>query len=381
MVGVEMSTTQTMTQTDTKHLSHQILIMQDTEAVDGSLPASFYHLSDHQFKLYAMHNQNNLYEVSDQHPDVLTANQLDLETELGFEQTDHLKNYATVNILEPINHVSYNIGTENVDTDEPLKNTETGVLQDGSVISEIENAAGSLFDALNNNCTQDVAKVNFDMSLFGPEDNFAGLFTDGTQQNVSSEANLVDLNKQIGANEAIEMSLVCEEEIPSQWVDVMSLAAAQPYEPPIEENPLSAVPTAVQTYMDMQTPEYGLIANVESEKRRNSDNVLKALTAQAEICTCSDCKCGPDNSCNGDDACGQVPALQSKCCGSNENIVGCSCSGPMGNNGAACCVMVCLRSLEQLRQVLSFTNKCCSLQSLAVGFGNTTPASGVCCNK
>lgn len=355
---------------------------------------------------------------------VLTANELELNPD--YEITADLKNYATVNVLEPIpTQISYNIGTENVDADEPLKNTESVALEESSIISEIENPI-NIFNTIND-------KDNLQFN----DENFNSLFTkpksavDTISQFLNSKSNdLIDLNKQIRTTEAIEMSLVCEEEVPSQWVDVMSLASSQNsadlYEPSLlNENPLSAIPTSIQSYIDIKntknTTYDGLyllnnenynfsreqtekeiegvinetikeinaqkellntnasIKYKENTKTRNTDeNILKNLTAEANICTCVECKCGPENSCNQEDTCytkntvvQSTKPKEQNCCNKS---VSCNCSGKADTE---CCVMVCLKSLDQLRHVLSLANKCCSLQSIAKNFSN----SAGCCKK
>lgn len=337
-------------------------------------------------------NYPGIFSLNVDNP-VMTASELELN---NFDTTADLKNYATVNVLEP-QQISYNIGTESVDADEPLKNTESMNLEESSIITEIENPNLNLFDTKN----LENQKVDFNIELLANDENFNKLFSSPPHE----KEELVDLNKQIRASEAIEMSLVCEEEIPSQWIDVMSLATSQNtsdlYEP-LNENPLSAIPTAIQSYIDIKSPKnynnefFMLDNNFESEKeiegvindtikeinaqkdyfeektRNTNENLLKNLTAEANICSCIDCKCGPENSCNQDDSC-YVKVTKPKeknCCSKN---ISCSCSGKMDTQ---CCVMVCLKSLDQLRHVLSLANKCCSLQSLTMGFNAET-----CCKK
>lgn len=381
---------------------------------------------------------------------VLTADELELPP--NFEITSSLKNYATVNVLEPIpTQISYNIGTESVGVDESIKNTESMTLEETSLISEIEKTS-NIFDTITNaNILSQ--KDKFVEDLFGTNDeNFNSIFIEpkGTIEKDSNfiypEVDLVDLNKQIRTTEAIEMSLVCEEETPSQWIDVMSLARNTTglYEPPsIDENPLSAIPTAIQSYIDIESPKstqnyqnnelymfnesYALSEQTEKEiegviketfekinaqksnlevlkhpeeKLNNkNENLLKNLTAEANICSCTDCKCGPENTCNSDDTCyaakngnqsnrkvfdepksnfGLVQSVSNKnlgskgCCDKNKSNT-CSCTG---QSDTECCIMVCLKSLDRLRYALSLANKCCSLQSLVKSFSSET-----CCNK
>lgn len=397
--------------------------------------------------------------VDDQQNFVLTANELELNP--NYEITADLKNYATVNVIEPVpTQISYNIGTESVDADESLKNTESMTLEDSSIISEIENS-NNIFDTINtSNILQNQKDNNKLVEEFFEQtndENFNSLFTEpkGIIEKDSNfippKTDLIDLNKQIRTTEAIEMSLVLDEEIPSQWIDVMSLASTQNptdlYEPPLlNENPLSAIPTAIQSYIDIKSPES--LTNYQSnelymlnrdnyeynreqtekeiegvinetikeinaqkellnnktqkvtEKQRNTNqNLLKNLTAEANICTCVDCKCGPDNSCNQDDCCSKnslvehkKPVKEQKKENCRSKPLNCDCNGK--TEKADCCVMVCFKSLEQLKNILSLA-KCCSLQSLTRGLtSNNDPCSSLqalakgllsntdpCCNK
>lgn len=383
------------------------------------------------------------FTVDSQENDVLTANERELNP--NYEITADLKNYATVNVIEPIpTQISYNIGTESVDADEPLKNTESMTLEESSVISEIENP-DNIFDTINNTNILDSQKDTFVEEFFREtnDENFNSLFIEPKgiiekdSNFIGPKIDLIDLNKQIRTTEAIEMSLVCDEEIPSQWIDVMSLATSHNptdlYEPSLlNENPLSAIPTAIQSYIDIKssksTSNYknselymfntenfefnreqtekeieGVINDTIKEitaqkellnsnaqkvidnKTRNTDeNLLKNLTAEANICTCVDCKCGPENNCSQDDSCYLKNTVvdnarlvvkdqkKENCCGKS---VSCNCSG---KTETECCVMVCLKSLDQLRHVLSLANKCCSLQSLTKSFSSSSDS---CCNK
>lgn len=491
-------------------------------------------------------NQNSLYNLLNDQVNIAIASQSEFVP--TFEITNELKNYATVNTLENIpNQISYNLGTESVDADETLNNTETVGLEESSIITEIENSEINMFDIVMNKNMLELKVPNFDVGLLTDDttenitnnvSNSVDMFTQKQITNTDSNAaetsvqpepkqldeqlvnnDLVNLNKQIRATEAIEMSLVCEEEVPSQWVDVMSLATSQNtsniFEPPLlNENPLSAIPTAIQSYINIEIPQHNVlndrkrpasdngnlfsgteslqymisdntsmnydfsdkpqeeneidgvinetINKITEQKQVNNDNIqmpnehtgnidfnnqteifyilpntnntdillsektysagrniLKNLTADANICRCVDCKCGTENNCSqgfGDSCCskdnyaadsaisttthntktdkqvcnnsqsnvsaamnitppcsGVDKSTKQGCCNNNNSKQGtglkCNCSPNVSNN-AECCVMVCLKSLDQLRQVLSLANKCCALQSLTMGFTN-----------
>lgn len=406
-------------------------------------------------------SQNSFYNLLDDQASVgniAVASQSEVVP--SFEITNELKNYATVNTLENIpNQISYNLGTESVDADETINNTESGTLENSSIITEIENSGINMFDMVLNNKNMLELKVpQFDVNLLTNATPQSNLFQ-------NKPADLVDLNKQIRATEAIEMSLVCEEEVPSQWIDVMSLASSQNpsnnFEPLlINENPLSAIPTAIQSYINIETPLtnvpqdentselytdfqytieehqnilnkqkmdseidgvinetikkiskesntselqpeilYILADNPETERNHNKNtDLLKNLTADVNICKCIDCKCGSENDCNsktsGESCCSSnstqtthnylKPAVEDtntstkkSSCNKFNLSSNCECAPPQQNqnNNSQCCVMVCLKSLDQLRHVLSLANKCCSLQSITMGLANQNEAS------
>lgn len=306
----------------------------------------------------------------------VSAIEKDLTTD--YEIANRLKNYATVNTAEPVaTHLPYNLGTEGVENEETIKDTQME-LNENSIITEIENAGLDLYNL--KTC------------------------------DYSADAEL-SLNKQLYMPEALEMSLVTEEETPSTWIDAMKLLNTDPvniYES-INESPI-ALPTAIQTYMHLENTPL-----VPQMKAPNSDvNLLKNLTADADICKCVDCKCGPFNNCQGNDesgCCGgkksstatttgnntyetylEQPVAPSttqqntSCCGSSKSneppttapIVlekGC-CGNKTQTNpvqptthppSSDCCVVVCLKSLEQLKDMLTKAKGCGAFEKLTIG--------------
>ncbi|XP_044267432.1 uncharacterized protein LOC123013131 isoform X1 [Tribolium madens] len=293
-----------------------------------------------------------------------------IETDLSsqFEMANGLKNYATVNTAEPIpTQLPYNIGTENVENGkagETLNDTQME-LEDSSIITEIEDAG-----------------INFDVDMF---DN---VFNDDKNKKINvisvkkivPENDLVNLDKQIYTPEALQMSLACDEEVPSMWVDVMNYynsGQANVFEQnTIDDSQIIAVPTAVQSYVNLpplQTTDNQLDSTYNQlnnflmqnlEQTTNTDaNLLKNLTAEADICKCVDCKCDSVNNCQNCEGHDRVEAPQTKvsCCSKPVKNLGC------GGDKNDCCVVVCLKTLDQLRQILNMASTCGGFQNLTLG--------------
>lgn len=287
-----------------------------------------------------------------------------------------LKNYATVNTAEPIpTQLPYNIGTENIENGkagETLNDTQME-LEENSIITEIEDVDINLYDMASQTSN------NFDVDMF---DN---VFNDDKNKKVNiisvkklppPETNLVNLDKQIYTPEALQMSLACDEEVPSMWVDVMNYynsSQANVFEQnTIDDNQIIAVPTAVQSYVNLpphQTSDspldtYNQLNNFimqNLEQTTNTDaNLLKNLTAEVEICKCVDCKCDSVNNCQNCEGHEFVHEGQSQinCCNKPVKNLGC------GGDKNDCCVVVCLKTLDQLRQILNMANSCGGLQNL-----------------
>ncbi|XP_072765804.1 uncharacterized protein [Anoplolepis gracilipes] len=214
-------------------------------------------------------------------------------------------------------------------------------------------------------------------------------------------------------SEAVELAIASEEELPSPWIDVTALATA-PALRAQSWSELNAFPIAVHSLVDLVGPEpYPLeidsqlpsmenlrnintvnaehiLANTEIvqcqkaadyepkninniKNKRDNRNVLQEITADADICKCVDCKCDNLQNCQTrtnspvteitkkdtikivDDF---VSSLQS----------GCSCNTESGGCDS-CCVVICLKTLQQLQKVFS---NCCK---------NTNNTTNMCCRE
>ncbi|XP_033178745.1 uncharacterized protein LOC100741031 isoform X2 [Bombus impatiens] len=201
-------------------------------------------------------------------------------------------------------------------------------------------------------------------------------------------------------SEAIELAIASEEEIPSPWIDVMALATPSALRRQ-SWSELNAFPTAVHSLVDLVEPEpYPLqiendlqplqvnnvnlvdVENIntectevtcckendkdkESENRikiKKSRNILQEITAEADICKCIDCKCDHLQNCQN---CSNntIPEMAKKHVSSKivDDLVSCIqsecvCDNEPGGCGS-CCVVICLKTLQQLQKV--FSRNCC----------------------
>lgn len=210
--------------------------------------------------------------------------------------------------------------------------------------------------------------------------------------------------------EAVELAIATEEELPSPWIDVMALATA-PALRTQSWSELNAFPTAVHSLVDLVGPEpYPLeiesqstenLKNVnaintehnpadteivqcqkatdyenktDNVKNKKNRNVLQEITADADICKCVDCKCDNLQNCQNCTNNSSVEEVKKK---DTMKIVsdfvsslqsGCSCNAETGGCDS-CCVVICLKTLQQLQKVFS---NCCK---------NTTSATTTTCCK
>ncbi|XP_020712451.2 uncharacterized protein LOC105693704 isoform X1 [Athalia rosae] len=149
--------------------------------------------------------------------------------------------------------------------------------------------------------------------------------------NDKPESLLADPMKKNEHLEALELAIASEEEIPSPWIDVMALASA-PSLRTESWSEFNAFPTAVHSLVDLAGPEpYPLelgtefqsnvnlvpienawedirvvgsttsttssSLNINSSSNKVDRNILQAITADADICRCVDCKCDQVQNC------------------------------------------------------------------------------------
>ncbi|KAF2902675.1 hypothetical protein ILUMI_03511 [Ignelater luminosus] len=495
------------------------LLMLSSNNGDNNQNDNIHNIFKNSFDDFTNNSQNGANYVPEAYIQTKFAEvQSDVTTQ--FEVANKLKNYATVNITEPIpTQLSYNIGSENIEDGkdgETLENTEVG-LEENSIITEIENAGINLYDIdlndrTNSQSFQNSLVDNFEInSIFNSssddedrllpvyqqnKDNYEAKTNVNPNVNIISvqtirppkvslsnemktqdvnvqetESNLINLYKQIYTPEALEMSLACEEEVPSTWIDVMDLmnnSRLNIFEhSSVDENQVRAVLTGIQSYIDMEVPQTNAIksnfsttetqsnniemyftntesvntSNLENESSHKEEttnvttnlentntqdntnfsntivqsvidvsttmdiNILKNITADADICKCVDCKCGPYNNCQDCEptekitnspkqdtsCCMSKNLLSSNCCCAKEssqsspNVNPKNCSNKMQclsknvqaqnivdsldkrKEDSDCCVVVCLKSLDQLKKILTFGSSYGNFQALTLG--------------
>ncbi|XP_050464701.1 uncharacterized protein LOC126858428 isoform X1 [Cataglyphis hispanica] len=212
-------------------------------------------------------------------------------------------------------------------------------------------------------------------------------------------------------SEAVELAIATEEELPSPWIDVMALATA-PALRAQSWSELNAFPIAVHSLVDLVGPEpYPLeidsqlpsmenlrnintvntehiLANTEIvqcqkdaehkninniKNKKDNRNILQEITADADICKCVDCKCDNLQNCQN---CTNNPVTEVTKKDTIEIIddfvsslqSGCSCNIESGGCDS-CCVVICLKTLQQLQKVFS---NCCK---------NTNNTTNMCCRE
>ncbi|KYM79925.1 Metal regulatory transcription factor 1 [Atta colombica] len=239
-------------------------------------------------------------------------------------------------------------------------------------------------------------------------------FIDDT--NLQNESLIAVSNQDLHANavtnsqsEAVELAIATEEELPSSWIDVMALATApalraqswselnafptvhslvdlvgpEPYPLEMETQPSTEnlknvnVMNTEHTSANIDIVQCQKLAEYDEHKTNNiknkDRNVLQEITADADICKCTDCKCDNVQNCQ---SCTNTPvgeitrkdtvqlvsdfmsSLQGKC----------SCNAEAGGCDS-CCVVICLKTLQQLQKIFS---NCCK---------NTSNTTNACCRE
>ncbi|XP_043468057.1 probable serine/threonine-protein kinase DDB_G0282963 [Leptopilina heterotoma] len=202
-------------------------------------------------------------------------------------------------------------------------------------------------------------------------------------------------------SEAVELAIASEEEIPTPWIDVMTMKA----EPALRTETwpeLNAFPTAVHSLVDLVGPEpYPL--ELETERNCNESllnnvnvvintkeavneqivlnstsvcnstdkqpivtrNILEKIIADADICRCEKCDCSDSRRCNNCTT-SSSPSSSSALSSSVENrrelpnLIGKCPSDETKNCDSSCAVVICVKTLQQLQTVL---NTCCKVTS------------------
>lgn len=217
-------------------------------------------------------------------------------------------------------------------------------------------------------------------------------------------------------SEAVELAIATEEELPSPWIDVTALATA-PTLKAESWSELNAFSTAVHSLVNLVGPEPYPLENdsqllstenfrnintvnreynsanteiVEYQKaidyedktirniknKKDNKNILQEITADAEICKCNDCKCDNLQNCqnctNNSDS---TEVAKKDTIKIVDDIVssfqsGCSCNTVSSDS---CCVVICLKSLQQLQKAIFNYN--CHKNT------NNTHTINMCCNK
>lgn len=205
-------------------------------------------------------------------------------------------------------------------------------------------------------------------------------------------------------SEAVELAIASEEEIPTPWIDVMTMKA----EPALRTETwpeLNAFPTAVHSLVDLVGPEpYPL--ELESERNVNESllnnvnvvintkeavneqivlnstsvcnstdkqpiatrNILEKIIADADICRCEKCDCSDSRRCHNCTPSSTSTSSSSSFSSSTienssselPNLVGKCPSDETKNCDSSCAVVICVKTLQQLQTVL---NTCCKVTS------------------
>ncbi|XP_012225815.1 uncharacterized protein [Linepithema humile] len=214
-------------------------------------------------------------------------------------------------------------------------------------------------------------------------------------------------------SEAIELAIATEEELPSPWIDVTALATA-PALRTQSWSEFNAFPTAVHSLVDLVGPEpYPLeiesqlpstenlknidtvntehtptnneaiqcqkVINYEHKtniKNKKDRNVLQEITADADICKCIDCNCDNLQNCQNCTNSSVVQVTKKDTIRIVDDFVsslqsGCSCNAESGGCDS-CCVVICLKTLQQIQKVFS---NCCKNTS------NATDTHPSCCRE
>lgn len=206
-------------------------------------------------------------------------------------------------------------------------------------------------------------------TLTETEVNILDLFKENEQPATSDNEleDMLHMLHNINELNAIEMSIVQDEEelLQSQWIDVSALATEGQQSEQISVVP-TAIPTTIQSYINLQ-PQITPLVEYQQQEQPVVDDKLKSLTEDIGICKCEKCNCSQTENCHGT----QVDVEEKVVEGAGNGVKLCN-GGCLNNNckcndqlesyfsNGNCCIMVCLKTIEQLRQMLNLANKCVS---------------------
>lgn len=356
-------------------------------------------------------HQNHLHKLTsltETHSDSIARQNQSIPMNLGQKiMQDGLQNAIT--------HISE--GTSFTNNMKQYKNESITVSDDTftnrSNAESISDSSNALYSA---NCITshitDIISSSNEAHLFESGMDTLSFINDANLQNESLiAASNHDLHANAVTNaqsEAVELAIATEEELPSAWIDVMALATA-PALRAQSWSELNAFPT-VHSLVDLigpdpleietQLPSTDNLKNVDTMNMedtsanvdivqcqkiaeyehktgnvKNKDrNILQEITADADICKCVDCKCNNLQNCQNCTNNQSVAEVTKK---DTVQIVNdfvsslqnkCSCNAKSGGCDS-CCVVICLKTLQQLQKIFS---NCCK---------NTSSATNTCCRE
>lgn len=313
------------------------------------------------------------------------AVQTDVSTH--FEIADGLTSYATINTSEPIpTQLSYNIGTENIENGkdgETLNNTEMQ-LEESSLITEFENQGVDLYDLSQSNVT------SFDIGMLDPEPRVCSTKPTPLSSNSNAKIDSIENSEPSEIGKTLDSDdLFGTLALPAQWDNIISSL----------DTSLENGTQQAYTYFDSNNVnEYNTFSETIERKNHTGDsNVLKTLTAEADICKCIDCKCTPNDNCH---ECSKgvnknLPAVKSDnnvqcgggCCKSKLKLPRCQatiieqvqkcCAEEENNNKSEdpCCVVVCLKTISQLKEMLEMATHLAEKNNTVENFGTIREAT------